>query len=117
MDYPESFERLIGNSGYDYIGNGNPNAKILIIAKEPAIDMESGKGMYGHDILGNRGLWIKHDDAVEFPYRGQKCHIYIGPDNKTGKVRVKEARRVHGWPISPCSMPLSATVRKKPATK
>ena len=87
MDYPESFERLIGNSGYDYIGNGNPNAKILIIAKEPAIDMESGKDMYGHDILGNRGLWIKHDDAVEFPYRGQKCHIYMGPDNKTGKVR------------------------------
>lgn len=69
MNYPECFERLVldGSSpkqGHchdspDLVGWGNPNAKILLLGKEPAIDMntDSGRNQYSTEVASNRCDW------------------------------------------------------------
>lgn len=69
MNYPERFKRLVlddssPKQGHchdspDLIGWGNPNAKILLLGKEPAIDMstDSGRNQYSTEVASNRRDW------------------------------------------------------------
>lgn len=61
MNIPQTFVDLIysADNHQNYIGMGNPNAKILIIGREPAHDLESEKGRNAHhqDIELNRENW------------------------------------------------------------
>lgn len=45
-----------------YIGTGNPNAKILIIGKECAIDLQTDNGQrqYQREIKNNLNLWLQN---------------------------------------------------------
>lgn len=71
MKYQEEFIHFVSNdtklgleSSYalNLIGWGNPNAKILIIGKEPAIDIgsESGRLQYKTEIDNNRQDWLNN---------------------------------------------------------
>ena len=63
MIYPEEFTQLISSADApDFIGWGNPNAKILLLGKEPAIDLneESGRGQYEIEVKRNRADWSKN---------------------------------------------------------
>lgn len=60
MYYPESFKQLVFNDNNpDFIGWGNPNSKILILGKEPAIDMstEHGRFQYEIEVAHNKQDW------------------------------------------------------------
>ena len=94
MNYTDHFKCIVDNPKYDYIGNGNPNAKILIISKEPSIDRNSNTDMYVSDILGNRNLWqnriygrltLPNWNDPLFPYEGQKCQIDAKVKNNNGE--------------------------------
>lgn len=87
MNYTDHFKRIVNNPKYDYIGNGNPNAKILIISKEPSIDRNANPDMYLSDVLGNRKLWqdrisgslnLSNGKDPLFPYKGQKFKLNTG---------------------------------------
>ena len=102
-NYPKSFVELVDevndkkNQFYSqYIGVGNPNAKILIIGKESAIDLtkEEKKRQYEREVVNNymnwkdkvafidvdKGeQWKKDINAVidpMYPYRGQRFVKY-----------------------------------------
>lgn len=102
-NYPKSFVELVNevndkkNQFYgQYIGVGNPNAKILIIGKESAIDLtkEEKKRQYEREVVNNymnwkdkvafidvdKGeQWKKDINAVidpMYPYRGQRFVKY-----------------------------------------
>ena len=61
MNVPESFVDLIysADNHQNYIGMGNPNAKILIIGREPAHDLQTEERKENHrqDIELNRENW------------------------------------------------------------
>lgn len=98
MKYSESFRELVESRKFNYIGHGNPNAKILIISKEPAIDrnVPEGKILYERDIKCNCEQWLANLDRQDsvsydtlkesfhsaetdynplYPYKGQKCLV------------------------------------------
>ena len=64
MDYSKEFLDLIAftKKTDDFIGYGNPNAKILIIGKEEALDMgiEDDKRIYEIAVKRNCELWEKN---------------------------------------------------------
>lgn len=63
MIYPIEFERLISSADIaDFIGWGNPNAKILLLGKEPAIDLTTGRGrnQYEIEVKRNRADWSRN---------------------------------------------------------
>lgn len=89
-----SFEQLLTatKEGNEYVGCGNPNASILIIASEPAISPNEER--YKWEISDNNLLWRKwmkdgivetivHDGVIDdiskfsprFPYKGQKYSV------------------------------------------
>lgn len=75
-NYSEEFCNLIkkvnqeGNEFFgQYIGIGNPNAKILIIGKEPAIYQTQNKMQYENEILGN-AIFLEDNVKDDF---GQSC--------------------------------------------
>lgn len=89
-----SFEQLLTatKEGNEYVGCGNPNASILIIASEPAISPNEER--YKWEISDNNLLWRKwmkdgivetivHDGVIydiskfspRFPYKGQKYSV------------------------------------------
>lgn len=89
-----SFEQLLTTTeeGREYVGCGNPNARILIIASEPAISPNEER--YKWEISDNNLLWRKwmedgivetivHDGIIDdiskfsprFPYKGQKYSV------------------------------------------
>lgn len=69
MDYPECFKRLVLDDGCpenghchdspNLVGWGNPNAKILLLGKEPAIAMNTdlGRNQYSTEVKSNRLDW------------------------------------------------------------
>lgn len=84
MIYTEKFKELVKYCSENglYIGTGNPNAKIVIIGKECAIDTTSKKGeeQYKREIENNPSDWDTNLTNVDFskynplyPYKGQLC--------------------------------------------
>ena len=71
MDYSKEFLDLIAftKKTDDFIGYGNPNAKILIIGKEEALDMgiEDDKRIYEIAVKSNCELWEKNDASSITP--------------------------------------------------
>lgn len=65
MEYSNEFKDLIARieQTKDFIGYGNPNAKILIIGKEEALDIEKecDKEIYEKAVKSNWELWKKND--------------------------------------------------------
>ena len=65
MNYSKEFRDLIAcaNKENDFIGYGNPNAKILIIGKEESLDIgkEDDKRIYEIAVKSNCELWKKND--------------------------------------------------------
>lgn len=59
MKYSNEFKKLLDNPYSPYIGHGNPNAKILLIGQEPAIDPEVTVGQWTEEILDNAVQWKK----------------------------------------------------------
>lgn len=57
MKYSEEFKKILDYKPDGYIGHGNPNAKILFIGQEPAIDCKNNPKQYNHEIVGNAGQW------------------------------------------------------------
>lgn len=96
MNYSEEFKKLVSksdpNNNNDYIGTGNPNAKILIVGKECAINSEIEKNQLKGEVEENIIKWINNiknpNTIIEnwngdsnninplFPYKGQKFNIY-----------------------------------------
>ena len=94
--WPISFEQLLTTTeeGREYVGCGNPNACILIIASEVAISPNEER--YKWEISDNNLLWRKwmkdgivetivHDGVIydiskfspRFPYKGQKYSVRL----------------------------------------
>ena len=91
MKYTEDFIQLVKSKRFNYLGVGNPNAKILIIGKEAAIDKSSDQ--YQTEICDNCHQWetnitnhIYYDNLLDnslnnkninplYPYKGQKCEV------------------------------------------
>ena len=102
--WPISFKQLL-TATKEYVGCGNPNASILIIASEPAIDLKEEpkterekreKERHSWEIIGNNEKWHKwlnegvaetivHDGVIydiskfspRFPYKGQKYSVRL----------------------------------------
>ncbi|MBR3982167.1 MAG: hypothetical protein IKJ90_02430 [Bacteroidaceae bacterium] len=88
---PVSFEQLLKatQENNEYVGCGNPNASILIIASEPAIATDEER--YKWEMAENNKKWltegvaetIVHDGVIDdiskfsprFPYKGQKYSV------------------------------------------
>ena len=70
MEYSNEFKDLIARieQTKDFIGYGNPNAKILIIGKEEALDIEKecGKEIYEIAVKPNWEKWkeLKDDSSI-----------------------------------------------------
>lgn len=96
MNYSKNFKDIVINGNFAYLGHGNPNAKILIIGKEPRIDKNdlSKQEQLERDIYNNRQQWLDNlnDDTIScdtlkdsanahenynplYPYKGQKCQV------------------------------------------
>ena len=89
--FPVSFEQLLKatQENNEYVGCGNPNASILIIASEPAIAPDEER--YKWEMAKNNEKWltegvaetIVHDGVIDdiskfsprFPYKGQKYSV------------------------------------------
>lgn len=105
MKYSKEFNALIGSTTENYIGHGNPNAKILFLGQEGASNPEAsleedGRNDYLRSIKGNREDWsrnihegIGYDNLPEcctpstlksynplYPYKGQKFQVRSGSD-------------------------------------
>lgn len=88
---PVSFDQLLkaAQVSNEYVGCGNPNASILIIASEPAIAPDEER--YEWEMAKNNEKWltegvaetIVHDGVIDdiskfsprFPYKGQKYSV------------------------------------------
>ena len=88
---PVSFDQLLKatQENNEYVGCGNPNASILIIASEPAIATDEER--YEWEMAENNEKWltegvaetIVHDGVIDdiskfsprFPYKGQKYSV------------------------------------------
>lgn len=88
---PVSFDKLLKavQVSNEYVGCGNPNASILIIASEPAIATDEER--YKWEMAENNKKWltegvaetIVHDGVIDdiskfsprFPYKGQKYSV------------------------------------------
>lgn len=88
---PVSFDQLLKatQENNEYVGCGNPNASILIIASEPAIAPDEER--YEWEMAKNNEKWltegvaetIVHDGVIDdiskfsprFPYKGQKYSV------------------------------------------
>lgn len=57
MKYPKEFKAIIDSTTENYIGHGNPNAKILFIGQEPAIDCKNNGTQYKLEIADNAEQW------------------------------------------------------------
>lgn len=57
MRYSKEFKALLDFVPDGYIGHGNPNAKILFIGQEPAIDRSGNTEQYEHEIARNAKQW------------------------------------------------------------
>lgn len=96
MKYSKEFKALIDSTNEDYIGHGNPNAKILFIGQEPAIDKKNNAAQYAHEIADNAEQWHNivangtgydsiDPSKIEFgsplhPWANQKFQVRSGSD-------------------------------------
>lgn len=69
FNYPDSFIELVHKTNDNnsllygqYIGTGNPNARILILGKECAIDKNNKPQQYENEIVANAKNWNKNID-------------------------------------------------------
>ena len=104
MKYTKEFKELIEMCQPIYIGTGNPNAKILIIGKECAIDQSNKEPQYRMEIACNAKEWelnmknATSQNEVEnwfdgvnaqynpiYPYKGQR--FAKRSQTKDGQVR------------------------------
>ena len=97
MNVPQSFVDLIysNNVKENYIGMGNPNARILIIGREPAHDLTTEKGLEAHrqDQELNRKNWrnLIEGEPVEGrcnprrPFPNQRCLRRVVTKNEQGE--------------------------------
>lgn len=71
MNYSKEFNDLLSNANWKkykpFVGYGNPDATILVIGKECAIDINSewGKKAYEEEYLKNFDLWQKQISKTE----------------------------------------------------
>lgn len=87
MEYPKEFVNLLAEKKEEcLVGWGNPNAKILVIGKEPAIPND-GKEQYELEILQNHMLWDKNlrertsqEDIVPYQFDESGDHILNASD-------------------------------------
>lgn len=87
MEYPKEFVNLLAENKEEcLVGWGNPNAKILVIGKEPAIPND-GKEQYELEILQNHMLWDKNvrertcqEDIVPYQFDESGDHILNASD-------------------------------------
>lgn len=105
---PVSFDQLLkaAQVSNEYVGCGNPNASILIIASEPAIAPDEER--YEWEMAKNNEKWLKegvaetivHDGVIydiskfspRFPYKGQKYSVW----SEVEKDEVTHIRSVAG---------------------
>lgn len=105
---PVSFDQLLkaAQVSNEYVGCGNPNASILIIASEPAIAPDEER--YEWEMAKNNEKWltegvaetIVHDGVIDdiskfsprFPYKGQKYSVRL----EVKKDEVTHIRSVAG---------------------
>ena len=105
---PVSFDQLLKatKENNEYVGCGNPNASILIIASEPAIATDEER--YEWEMAKNNEKWLKegvaetivHDGVIydiskfspRFPYKGQKYSVW----SEVEKDEVTHIRSVAG---------------------
>lgn len=111
MKYSEEFKALIGSTNENYIGHGNPNAKILFLGQEGASNPEAAieedsRNDYLRSIKANREDWncniqksIGYNNLTEsctpdtlvnynplFPYKGQKFQVRSASE-KSGHLK------------------------------
>ena len=108
MQRTELFQNLLDNLSkkseedyYKYIGTGNPDADILIIGKEAAIDKEKQKSQFENEIENNFNAWkeiledpkeVPYDpqniqyNSPLYPYRGQVFKIDDGQNRGTSRT-------------------------------
>lgn len=69
-DYPQRFKNLLssfhGESPNNYIGQGNPGAKILIIGKECTVQNNSIGNFYTFETMQNFATWQQNCDKLDF---------------------------------------------------
>ena len=67
-DYPQRFKNLLssfhGESPNNYIGQGNPGAKILIIGKECTAQNNSIGNFYTFETMQNFATWQQNCDKL-----------------------------------------------------
>lgn len=100
MDVPQSFIDLIYSeeNTQKYIGMGNPNARILIIGREPNhnLDMAEGRMAFEQDQLLNRENWKNIIEGYNIvgrcnprrPFPNQKCLKNNGHNDGTAATWV-----------------------------
>ncbi len=104
MIYSEAFKALV-NQAYSFIGYGNPNAKILILGKEAAIDSNENTSQHIYEIDKNVEVWKKNIEQQVlqedipvwcgnpecinplYPYKGQKYKVDIKGHESGGTSR------------------------------
>lgn len=59
MNYSKEFKELLESTKQGYIGHGNPNAKILFLGQEPAIDPNIQVDRWADEIINNSSQWKK----------------------------------------------------------
>lgn len=98
MKYSEEFKALLDYMPDGYIGHGNPNAKILFIGQEPAIDRNRALEQYDIEIAHNAKQWRKlvskgigyetiNHSEIEYglplhPWANQKYQVRSGSEEK-----------------------------------
>ena len=113
MNVPKSFVDLVYSKteNENYIGMGNPNAKILIIGREPAHDLKTEEGREAHhqDQELNRTNWknLIEGRPVEGrcnprrPFPDQKCCRrvvkYDNPDSPDRKIIYDNSGTASTW--------------------
>ena len=93
MIYTNDFQALVSQAS-SFIGYGNPNAKILILGKEAAIDADENQQQRLLEIDKNVEAWRKliHGEIPEgvnplYPYKGQKYKVEIRGHQSGGTSR------------------------------
>ncbi len=102
MIYPKEFEQLIRSAETpDFIGWGNPNARILLLGKEPAknLEDEQGKIEYEIEVADNKADWrrniAQHKGFEEVIAERDHARIYGNPlcPHCWQKYRVKNRKK------------------------
>lgn len=57
MKYSKEFKALLDNMRHGYVGHGNPNAEILLMGQESAIDPKTNAEQYAAEVEGNAEQW------------------------------------------------------------